>query len=147
MSWLSKALGFDAKRERRQAAEGTLDAAMQRYQDPNAGMDQLRTAVSSLYSSALPQFNAQLQGVRENAIRRGISTGDLGTRYEGDLASAFQQNLTNAVNGLVYDNYNQNQNRYLQLASGKYTAAADDEAAYKNMFGSLAGNAFKFFSR
>src|SRR5690606_7051910 len=32
-----------------------------------------------------------------NAQRRGIGTGDLGTTYEGNLASAFQQNIADAV--------------------------------------------------
>lgn len=62
----------------------------------NGGEDYLK----SLVSAAMPEFNQRLQGIRENAIARGISTGDLGTSYEGDLASAFQNNLANQAAGL-----------------------------------------------
>ena len=51
------------------------------------------TILQSYVAGAMPQFMQQLQGVRENAVQRGISTGDLGTAYEGSLASAFQRNI------------------------------------------------------
>lgn len=50
--------------------------------------------LSSYVAGAMPQFMQQLQGVRANDVQRGISTGDLGTAYEGSLASAFQRNIT-----------------------------------------------------
>lgn len=56
--------------------------------------------LKSYVDEAMPQFNTALQGIRENAIARGISTGDLGTSYEGDLASAFQKNLANRAASL-----------------------------------------------
>lgn len=50
--------------------------------------------LSSYVAGAMPQFMQQLQGIRANDVQRGISTGDLGTAYEGSLASAFQRNIT-----------------------------------------------------
>ena len=56
--------------------------------------------LSAYVNGAMPQFLQQLQGVRENAISRGISTGDLGTANEGSLASAFQRNIATQAAGL-----------------------------------------------
>jgi hypothetical protein len=61
------------------------------------GQNALDTSARSAVSSAMPQFQSQLQGLRESAIRRGASNGDLATSYEGDLASAFDRNLTNSI--------------------------------------------------
>jgi len=58
------------------------------------------TILQSYVAGAMPQFMQQLQGVRENAVQRGISTGDLGTAYEGSLASAFQRNIASQAAGL-----------------------------------------------
>jgi hypothetical protein len=56
--------------------------------------------LGSYVESAMPKFREELQGVREGAISRGISTGDLGTSYEGDLASAFQRNIAGRASDL-----------------------------------------------
>lgn len=87
--------------------------------DPNAGQDAITKYTQAAISSAMPGFNAQLQGVRENAIARGASTGDLGTSYEGDLASAFQRNISNSVASHATDVYEQGQNREAGLVTGQ----------------------------
>ena len=61
------------------------------------GQGALNTSARAAVSSAMPQFQHSLQGLRESAIRRGASNGDLATSYEGDLASAFDNNLTNSI--------------------------------------------------
>ena len=82
------------------ANTGTQNAAQSRNglldilnQDPSK-------TLGAYVQSAMPDFNKALQGVRENSIARGISTGDLGTSYEGDLASAFQRNIASQAAGL-----------------------------------------------
>lgn len=94
------------------------------YARPGAGEDEFARLINSQYNRLMPQFNQSLQGLRENAIRRGISTGDLGTSYEGDLASAFQQNLLDSISGGAMDLYNTR----LDVLSG----AADRRTAEKN---------------
>ncbi len=69
--------------------------------------------------NAMPSFYASLQGIRESAVRRGISTGDLGTSNEGDLASAFQRNISSAVAQQATGIYGQQRNQYLDLLSGQ----------------------------
>lgn len=129
----------------------------------NGGGDYLK----SLVSQAMPEFNSRLNGIRENAIARGISTGDLGTSYEGDLASAFQRNLANQAAGLyttqlgaAQNLYGQdisreqaNQNNYLDLLTGRLSfeeskkqAAKDRKAALANGFLGAVGSAGGFFA-
>lgn len=95
----------------------------------NGGQNALNTSISSAVNSAMPSFNKNLEGVRESAVRRGMSTGDLGTSYEGDVASAFQKNIANAAGGQAMNLfnteaggagnlYNADQNQYLDLLSG-----------------------------
>lgn len=117
MSWLSKMLGTDYKAPGGKYG-ARYDKALDQYQDPTAGQGQLSSLIQSEVASAMPQFNSALQGVRENAIRRGISTGDLGTTYEGNLASAFQQHIANTVGQQAYDLFQGNRNTYLDLLSG-----------------------------
>ncbi len=129
----------------------------------NGGGDYLK----SLVSQAMPEFNTRLNGIRENAIARGISTGDLGTSYEGDLASAFQRNLANQAAGLyttqlgaAQNLYGQdisreqaNQNSYLDLLTGRLSfeeqkrqAAKDRKAALAQGVLGAAGSAAGFFA-
>lgn len=105
----------------------------------NGGQEALNTSTQAAVSSAMPQFEQQLQGIRESAARRGISNGEVATNYEGDLASAFQRNIansvgsqavalqgqkTNALGGLQSEERNQ----YLDLLSGNL----DRQQAEKN---------------
>ena len=129
----------------------------------NGGGDYLK----SLVSQAMPEFNSRLNGVRENAIARGISTGDLGTSYEGDLASAFQKNIANQAAGLyttqlgaAQNLYGQdisreqaNQGSYLDLLTGRLSfeeskkqAAKDRKASLTSGLLGAAGSAAGFFA-
>lgn len=150
MSWWSKATGADGRRERRRAAEwdpyGGQPAAQYRqaigdYRDPTTGMDQLTQLIQSQVSRGMPQFNAGIQNIRETANRRGISNGDLGTSYEGDLASAFQQNLTDSIAGQTFDLYQGNRNTYLDLLAGQLDRDDMNRNAGKNRSAALWGSA------
>lgn len=153
MSFISKALGFDGKREKKQAAANQRDWGVtggvnelwrnqvRAYQDPTQGMDQLTRLIQSQMSRALPQFQGQLQGVREHAISRGLSTGDLGTSYEGDLASAFQQNLADSIAGQTFQLYGQNRNTYLDMLTGQMDRDTENRNAGKNRGAGLLGAA------
>lgn len=75
-----------------------FDETRNRFLDLFGGGQQaLEESTRGAVSAGMPQFMQALQGVRANAQRRGIGTGDLGTTYEGNLASAFQQNIADAV--------------------------------------------------
>lgn len=138
-----------------QATQGQNNATQSR----NGFLDMLSQDPSqilgSYVSSAMPEFNKALQGIRENSIQRGISTGDLGTSYEGDLASAFQRNIAGEAANLYgqrmsgYENLagldqnaNQNnQNRYLDLLTGQRDYEEQkreaDQANKSSLFGSI----------
>lgn len=94
MSIFSHFLGLDAKAPARSAP---LDALLKQLQDPSYGQDELQKTTQATVQNALPDFMRNLQGTREDSIRRGISTGDLGSSFEGDLTSAFQRNIANSV--------------------------------------------------
>ena len=115
--------------------------------------------------SAMPDFNKALQGVRENSIARGISTGDLGTSYEGDLASAFQRNIAgqaanlygqrlSGYEGLYGQDQNasqQAQNQYLDLLTGQRDyeeqqkeAKQANQSSLFGAIGQLGGMALSF---
>lgn len=89
--------------EDREAAEGFEAQASEsrnRYLEMLAGgPEALNTYARSAAESARGALMGDLQGAREMAQRRGISTGDLGTSYEGDIFSAYDKNLSNAVAG------------------------------------------------
>jgi hypothetical protein len=89
--------------------------------------DALNTSTRAAVDAAMPSFRSQLQGVRENAIARGASTGDLGTSYEGDLASAFDAHTKNAVASQAAGMYNEGQSRYLDLLTGGMDRQTQDE--------------------
>jgi len=116
------------------------------------GQEALNTSTRAAVSQAMPEFDAKLQGVRESAIRRGISTGDLATSYEGDLASAFQKNIANATASQATNIWNtqvgsygqmaQNEgNQYLSALGGAADRAQAADNASLNFWGSLAGAA------
>lgn len=75
-------------------------------QDPNYGQQQLQDTTRATVQSALPDFLTNLGGLKEQNIRRGISTGDLGTSFENDLTSAFQRNIANSVAGQSMNLFN-----------------------------------------
>jgi hypothetical protein len=89
--------------------------------------DALNTSTKAAVDAAMPSFRGQLQGVRENAIARGAWTGDLGTSYEGDLASAFDAHTKSAVASQAAGMYNEGQNRYLDLLTGGMDRQTQDQ--------------------
>lgn len=160
MSWLSHALGTDrtphtsvdpALKAAATTAGTNATADRNRYLDIlNGGQSALDTSISSAVNSAMPSFNKNLEGVRESAVRRGISTGDLGTSYEGDLASAFQKNIANAAgsqamnlfnteSGAAGNLYGSEQNQYLGLLSGQQQYEENQQNAKKAKSSALFG--------
>lgn len=78
--------------------ERTAGKSRQQYEGIlGQGQEAYTTATRGLVEASLPSFYEGLQDVREGAVRRGMTTGDLGTTYEGNLASAFQKNISNAA--------------------------------------------------
>lgn len=170
MSWLSSALGLN--RTPHTSVDGTITNAtttvgQNATQDRNqyldilgGGQDALNTSVKSAVSAAMPQFNQEMQTTRENAVRRGISTGDLGTSYEGDLASAFQRNISEAAGqqalglfnsrlGAAGNMYGNDQSTYLSMLRGNqdYQMAAQNAKRQRSAglfggLGALAGGIF-----
>ncbi len=105
------------------------------------GEGALRRLTEAMTSSAMPQFQQQLQGIRESAIRRGVPVGQLGTSYEGDLASSFQRNIANAIAGEARGTYETALDRYyggLDRAQANRNARAQRSSG---MWGSLLGAA------
>lgn len=151
MSWLSKITGGDAAKRRRE------QQSVQQWGAGNDPNDQLRKATlfeqqgggweqafnqtaGSFLNQAMPELRQKLQTTREDAIRRGVSTGDLGTTYEGNIESAFQQNLSNTLGGMAMQGYENNRNRYLDLLTGQIDRADSNRNAKNNMWSSIAGN-------
>lgn len=123
MSWLSSFLGTDYKAP---AQSAPLNSFMSQLSDPNYGQQQLQTMTNATVQNALPSFMQNMQGTKEDAIRRGISTGDLGTSFENDLTSAFQRNIANSVAGQAGNMFN---NRNQMLMTGSEDALDREQAA------------------
>lgn len=118
----------------------------------DGGQDALNTSTRAAVSSAMPELNASLQQSRESAIRRGISTGDLGTSNEGDIYSAFQKHLTDSTASRALDLYNtqasgygnlatHDSNTYLDLMSGAMDRADAEKNRKTSFWNSLIGGA------
>ena len=122
---LSHFLGLDYQAP---AQSKPLNSFLQSLQDPNFGMDQLQKTAAATVQNALPSYLQNLQSTKEDAIRRGISTGDLGTSFEGDLTSAFQRNIANSVAGQAANMF---QSRNSMLMGG-YEDQLDREQAAEN---------------
>lgn len=107
------------------------------------GQDAYNTSLNAGVSSAMPQFQDQLQGLRESAIRRGVDLGDIGTRNEGTLASAFQRNIANASASNAINLYNsaldQRAARQDQL-QGRANARAANMGALGQVAGQFLGS-------
>lgn len=112
----------------------------------SGGQQALNDSTRAAVANALPSYMQNLQGSRENAIRRGTSNGDLQTSFEGDLSSAFQRNVSNSIAGQAMNMYgtqvgaygnlaNNDSNNYLDLLSGN----ADREQAGRNARYGLVG--------
>jgi len=128
----------EAERTRSGNAQSSADTAQNRYVTHLAGgQDALNTYTQGAMSSAMPQLQGTLQSVRENAIRRGITTGDLGTSYEGDVLSAFQRNISNAAAGQAMNLYNTQAGGYGRMYEGETAVAEGSRNRYLDL---LAGN-------
>lgn len=108
--------------------------------DTKGATDALNTWVTGATQSAMPSFYQALQGIRESAVRRGISTGDLGTSNEGDLASAFQRNIAGATAQQATSLYESGRNNYLDLLTGQRDYETDQANARRRRRGGV-GNA------
>lgn len=89
----------------------------------------------------LPKLRSSLQLSREDAIRRGISTGDLGTSNEGDITTAWGQNISNTLGGMAMQGYENNRNRYLDLLTGGMDRDQSNKNNQNNMWANLGGSA------
>lgn len=170
MSWFSHALGLDRTPHTSvdgQITNATNTTGQNATQDRNTylgilggGQDALNTSVSSAMSAAMPQFNQEMQSTKEDAVRRGISTGDLGTSFEGDLASSFQRNIANAAGSQALNLFNSrlgaagsmaanDQNTYLSMLRGNqdYQTAQQNAKRQKSasLFGGLGAMVGNYF--
>ena len=139
MSMLSKFLGFDAVNNRVNQDRGRVNDALDSEANGQGWKTAFNDTAASFLNQQMPSFLKTLQMTREDGIRRGISTGDLGTSSEGDLVSAFQQHLSNTLGGLASDNYNQSRNRYLGLLGSEYDADTAAKNSHDAFIGGLAG--------
>lgn len=182
--WLSRAL-FGRKRnpfaeqlEREQGTENDIwkqrDSTMRQTRNSLVSMlaggdDQTAALMKTNLEAAMPAFESSLQRTRAGANRRGISTGDLGTSYEGDITSAFDRNQRGAAAKLAFDTYDRrlrgtqslygmdadfaegSRNRYLDLVSGNRdnrNAEDNAETASGNAAaGTAAGLAGRYYGQ
>lgn len=139
MSWVSRGLGFDKRRNAVQRDRQQIDKQIQ-YEEAGGGFSKAFHDTAGAYlESAMPQFRNSLQLTREDAQRRGVGTGDLGTSNEGDLTSAFQRNIANALASLSASGYEHSRDRIMELLSGKTGMDQNDYNQNANMWGSLFG--------
>ena len=106
------------------------------------GQDAINTSMRSAVDAAMPGLQDQLQGVRESAIRRGVDLGDIGTRNEGTLLSAFQRNMANTAGGMAQQNYQTALDRlygFRDWQTAKDNAKAERRNATIGAIGSVAG--------
>lgn len=137
MSWLSDALGGQNPYSQGNnpyspqinQSMGTLqNNANQSWNQTQSmlggGQNALNQYAQSAMASAMPGLQQSLQQTNENNVARGISTGGLGTSYQGDVYGAFQKNLANSIGqqsmnlygtqlGANENMYGLNQNAYL----------------------------------
>lgn len=158
MSWLSKLTGRDHAREGLQKMQawsagmaakdptspenlhGRYAAALDDAGKGTGWEDAFKRTAGAVMTNALPGLRNDLQMTRENAIRRGVSTGDYGTSAEGDVTSAWQRNIANALAGQSMVGYEDSQNRYLDLLTGQMDRNTGEEnAKKKNKSGLLGG--------
>ena len=108
------------------------------------GQDAINTGMKAAVDAAMPAFQDQLQGIRESAIRRGVDLGDIGTRNEGTLASAFQRNIANVAGAGAERNYQTALDRlygYRDYRTAQDNAKAERRAAGLGAVAGLAGMA------
>jgi hypothetical protein len=121
-------------------------------ENPAAAEGYLAKEMEAYAGAQAPALAGALQSTREGAIRRGITGGDLGTSYEGDILSAYQKNIAHETGSRALDIYDSSRNRYLDLLSGQrdYETAEAERKRRKRggLFGALgavAGGIGGFF--
>jgi len=132
-------MGMDSRRRASQGVVGQMQQASKDELSGTGWQDAFNKTAGAQLAGALPGLRSQLQTTREDAIRRGVSGGDLGTSYEGDIMSAFSRNTANAFASQAADMYNQSRNRYLGLLGGQLDYASSQENANRNFWSSLIG--------
>lgn len=131
---------FGRKKKRRRPTDPMADTnTINRY--AQEGEDSVRRLTEAMTSNAMPAFQQQLQGIRETATRRGVALGQLGTSYEGDLASSFQRNIANAIAGESRNNYETALDRFYGDKDRATANLNARRAGRSNMWGSLLGAA------
>lgn len=115
------------------------------------GQTALNTSIQSAVNAGMPGLQQNLQSQKESDVRRGVSTGDLGTSFEGDITSAFQKNIANAAGqqalGLFNTQagiYNTDSSNYLDLMAGnadRAQSASNAKTGFWNNLISSVGNA------
>lgn len=108
------------------------------------GEGSLRRMTEALTADGMPAFQQGLQNIRETATRRGVSLGgqgNIGTNYEGDLASAFQRNIANAIAGQARGTYETSLDRLYGDKDRELAAKNAKAQGRSNMWGSLLGAA------
>lgn len=135
----------------------TLQAGQEAQQGRNQyeqmlgqGQNALNTMATAAMNAAMPNFDAQLQQLNESAQRRGISNGGLSTSYQGDLASAMQKNIANAVGaqalglygtqlGSVQNQMNTDFSNYGSGLQNAYDIAQSRKSKKSGLFGGIGG--------
>lgn len=116
-----------------------MSASRARFSDfLGGGESELNRYIQGAVSAGMPEFNRNLQGVRENAIARGIGGGGLGTSYEGDLASAFHRNISNSAAGQAMNLYNTRAGGYQDLYGTDVELAEGSRNRYLDILGGQA---------
>lgn len=150
MSFFSKITGQDARRNR-SAARSTAQwgagndpndqfrKAILDEQQGGGWQDAFKTTAGAAYDAALPQLRNSLQMTREDGIRRGISTGDLGTSNEGDVTAAWGKQLATTLAGTAMQGYQDQRNRYLDLLTGQIDRTNSQKNAQSNFYSNIIG--------
>lgn len=139
MSMLTRALGLDRVNQRVSQDRSQLQDATSDEGSGRGWQDAFNQTAGAFLNQQMPTFLKSLQMTREDGIRRGISTGDLGTSNEGDLVSAFQRNLSDSLGSLASSNYNQSRDRYFGLLGSQYDADTQAKNSQDAMIGGVAG--------
>lgn len=139
------------KGRRAEADQQRIFSARERKVDrfQQQGQGALNETTRAAIAAGMPAFDQRLQGMREGHIRRGVNLGDIGTRDEGSLASAFQRNIANAISGLSMDQYNTSLDRLygdLDRSQAAKNARSQARGGIWKTLGGLAGAGIGFLA-
>lgn len=154
MSWLSKVTGRDAARRNRRneraawgatggSPEQRLRTATVEEAAGGGWQDAFAQTAGATINRALPRFQNQLQLTREDLVRRGVSTGDLGVSTEFDLTRQFSDSLSDTLGGMAMTGYENNRNRYLDLLTGHLDRDQAKKNAKMQMWSNILGGSLQ----